>query len=191
MTEKSFLIVGLGNPGKMYDNTRHNIGFRAVKALAAKYALSFRPALIRAKGNLAKGKIQNKSVLLLLPLTYMNDSGLAVKKTCDFYKISPDHLVAITDDVALPIGKIRFRVKGSCGGHNGLRSIESHLKTQEYSRLRIGVGDHGQEELAEYVLGRFTREEELLLTDVVDQVIHGIEVWLENGSEIAMQEVNS
>lgn len=116
MTEKSFLIVGLGNPGKNYDDTRHNIGFRVVKALAAKYGYSFRPSLIRAKGNLAKGEIRGRSILLLLPLTYMNDSGIAVRKTSEYYEISPDHLVVIADDVALPFGKVRFRTKGSCGG---------------------------------------------------------------------------
>lgn len=191
MAEESFLIIGLGNPGKKYEKTRHNIGFRIVKALAAKYAFSFRPSLIRAKGNVAKGVIQEKTTYLLLPLTYMNDSGLSVRKACDYYKISYDHIVVVTDDVALPIGKIRFRSKGSCGGHNGLRSIESHLGTAEYPRLRIGVGGQGQEELATYVLDLFTQEEENQLIDVVDRAIHGIEVWLENGAEIAMQEVNA
>lgn len=191
MAEENYLIVGLGNPGKTYEGTRHNIGFRIVKALAAKYGLVFRPSLIRAKGSVAEGAIRNKETLLLLPLTYMNDSGLSVRKALDYYKVGSSHLIVVADDVALPIGKIRFRGKGSCGGHNGLRSVEAHLGTIEYPRLRIGVGEQGQEELADYVLSRFTPQEENELVDVVDRAIHGIEVWLENGAEIAMQEVNA
>ncbi|NGX59986.1 MAG: Peptidyl-tRNA hydrolase [Chlamydiae bacterium] len=191
MEEKRFLIVGLGNPGKTYENTRHNIGFRIVKALAAKWGITLRPSLIRAKGGFGKKTIQDKEAHLLLPLTYMNESGLAVRKCLNYYKIPLDQLMVVTDDVAIPLGTLRLRIKGSCGGHKGLSSVEKHLGTTEYARLRVGVGDRSVGELADYVLGRFSLEEQTQLPAIVDQAIHGIELWLEKGAETAMQEVNT
>ncbi len=191
MEEKRFLIVGLGNPGKTYEDTRHNIGFRIVKALAAKWGITLRPSLIRAKGSFGKTTIQDKEAHLLLPLTYMNESGLAVRKCLNYYKIPLDQLMVVTDDVAIPLGTLRLRIKGSCGGHKGLSSVEKHLGTTEYARLRVGVGDRSVGELADYVLGRFSLEEQTQLPAIVDQAIHGIELWLEKGAETAMQEVNT
>jgi PTH1 family peptidyl-tRNA hydrolase len=186
-----FLIAGLGNPGKTYDDTRHNIGFRVVKAFAGKYGITFRPSLIRAKGSLGRQEIEGKMAHLLLPLTYMNESGLSVKKCLEYYKIPLSQMIIIADDVALPFGNLRIREKGSCGGHNGLRSIQQHLGTSEFTRLRIGVGDREHGELADYVLGRFSQEEQVELPDIVNQAIHAIEFWLENGAEAAMREVNT
>ena len=191
MLEERFLIVGLGNPGKKYDDTRHNIGFRVVKALAAKYGITPRPSLIRAKGNFGKGTIRDKMAYLLLPMTFMNESGLAVRKCMDYYKIPLSQLLVITDDVAIPFGSLRLRVKGSCGGHKGLKSVETHLGTSEYARLRLGVGDREQGDLADYVLDRFSQEEQAQLPEMNDRAIHGIELWLESGAEAAMQEVNT
>lgn len=188
--EGSFLVVGLGNPGRTYDDTRHNIGFRVVTALGAKYGITFRPALVRAKGSLGEGIIAEKKTKILKPLTYMNESGSAVRKCASFYKIGPDHLMVITDDVALPFGQIRLRSKGGSGGHNGLKSVEAHLGSQEYPRLRIGVGDTSDGELSDYVLGRFTQKEQQMLPDVVDEAIEAVELWLSSGIETAMQEVN-
>lgn len=190
MMEERFLIIGLGNPGKKYDDTRHNVGFRVVKALAEKYAISFRPALIRAKGSLGEGRIHEKKATLLLPLTYMNESGLSVRKCANYYKVPFENLFVVTDDTALPFGQLRIRVKGSCGGHNGLKSVEAHLGTQEYTRLRIGVGSHGERELSDYVLGTFSQEELREMPDVVDRAIQAIEVWLSDGSEVAMLSAN-
>ncbi|MDN3506894.1 MAG: aminoacyl-tRNA hydrolase [Simkaniaceae bacterium] len=191
MREERFLICGLGNPGAKYEDTRHNIGFRIVKALAAKYSISTRPALIRAKGSLGKGIIREKTTHLLMPLTYMNESGLSVRKCMSYYKIPPSHLLVVTDDVALDFGVLRLRMKGSCGGHNGLRSIEKHLGTSEYNRLRFGVGDKEQGDLADYVLGRFSRDEQVELPKLVDQATQGIETFLEMGIESAMNKMNT
>lgn len=188
--KEPYLIVGLGNPGKTYEDTRHNIGFRVMKAFAAKYGISFHPALVRAKGSLGEGKVKDKKVYLLLPLTYMNESGLSVRKCVDYYKISPDSLIVVADDVALPFGRLRLRMQGSSGGHNGLKSVEAHLGTQEYMRLRIGVSDRQSGDLSDHVLGQFTKEEQKELPAIVDRAIHTLEVWLSEGMEVAMHEAN-
>lgn len=188
--EERYLVVGLGNPGKTYEDTRHNIGFRVVKALGAKYGVVFKPALVRAKGSLGEGIVREKKTRMLMPLTYMNESGSAVKRCSRFYKIPNDHLIVVTDDVALPFGQLRLKSQGSAGGHNGLKSVQAHLGTQEYPRLRIGVGDNRKGELSDYVLGRFTLEEQRQLPDVVDQAIEAIELWLSEGIGTAMQEAN-
>ena len=188
--EERYLIVGLGNPGKEYDDTRHNVGFRVVKVLAAKYGISLRPSLIRAKGSVGDGKVHEKKAILMLPLTYMNESGLAVRKCVDYFKVPVENMIVVTDDVALPFGQLRIREKGSCGGHNGLRSVEAYLRTQEYIRLRIGVDSQGERELADYVLSKFSQEELKKVPDVVDQAIGALETWLEEGAEAAMQRAN-
>lgn len=190
MSER-FLIVGLGNPGKKYEDTRHNIGFRIIKVLAAQYGVTPRPALIRAKGSLAEAKVDDKKILLLMPLTYMNDSGLSVRKCMNYYKVPIEKTLIVTDDVALPFSQLRLRVKGSCGGHNGLRSIEAHLGTPEYPRLRIGVGEQKQGDLADYVLGKFSAEEQRALPEVVENAVQAIELWLSFGAEAAMLKVNT
>jgi len=188
--EERYLIVGLGNPGKNYEDTRHNIGFRIVKAFANKLGTSFRSALLRAKGSIGEGNIQDKKALLLLPLTYMNESGAAVKKCVHYYKIPIDHLIVVTDDVDLPFSSIRLRSKGGCGGHKGLKSIEAHLGTQEYNRMRIGVGRQIQGELADYVLSRFTTREEDVIPDVIERAVQALKLWILEGIETAMQKVN-
>jgi len=189
-TLERFLLVGLGNPGQTYETTRHNIGFRVLKALAKKYDISFSPSISRAKGSLGEGVIDEKKVLLLMPLTYMNESGLSVRKCADYYKVPKDHLIILADDVALPFGKLRLRSQGGCGGHNGLKSIEAHLGGQDYTRLRIGVSDRERGELADYVLGQFTDREEELLPSVIERAILALEAFLGKGVEGAMEEVN-
>ena len=187
---EGYLIIGLGNPGKAYENTRHNVGFQIVKALAARHGILLRPSLVRAKGSIGKGEIREIKTHLLLPLTYMNESGAAVRKSMDYYKIPLEQLIVVTDDVDLPFGGIRIRPGGGCGGHNGLRSIESYLGTQEYARMRVGVGGRSTEELADYVLDQFTNEEQRVLPEIVDRAIQGIESWLCEGVETAMQKTN-
>ncbi len=189
-TEERHLIVGLGNPGKTYANTRHNIGFRIIASFAQRYGITFRPSLVRAKGSLGEGRAKEKKVLLLMPLTYMNESGLAVRRCSAYYKVPAAATVVVADDVALPFGQLRFRTKGSSGGHNGLKSVEAHLGTQEYPRLRVGVGNREDTELADYVLGEFTGEEQRLLSDIVERSVHALELWLTEGAETAMQEAN-
>lgn len=188
--ENCCLIVGLGNPGAPYEGTRHNIGFRVVKAFAAKHGISFRLSIARLKGSLGEGKIDGKKTLLLLPLTYMNESGQSVKMCIDYYKIPLDQLLIVADDVALDFGALRLRKKGSYGGHNGLGSIEQYLGTQDYPRLRIGVGDNKEEPLADYVLSRFTNEEEQELSEVIERSVFAIETWVTQGIELAMNKIN-
>lgn len=185
------LIVGLGNPGKKYDDTRHNIGFRVMRALAAKYAAPFRPSLVKAKGSVAEVAIGEKKALLLMPLTYMNESGLSVRKCIDYYKIPIGEMIVVTDDADLTFGRLRIRAKGGCGGHNGLRSIESHLGTQEYPRLRIGVGRKDQGELSDYVLGRFSQEEMRAMPEIVEKAIEALEVFLREDIDKAMLKANT
>jgi PTH1 family peptidyl-tRNA hydrolase len=192
MREKSIqkcLISGLGNPGSAYDETRHNIGFYAVRALAKKYGLSFRHAADFI-GELAQAQIYDKKSYLLLPLTYMNSSGEAIRLCKEYFDVALSNLLIICDDVALPFGKLRFRAKGSSGGHNGLESVEEHLASREYSRLRVGVGAPGEQDLAQYVLGKFTAEEKKALPEVAEKVVAAVEMWLSSGIESAMRAFN-
>ncbi|HSX04424.1 MAG TPA: aminoacyl-tRNA hydrolase [Rhabdochlamydiaceae bacterium] len=185
--KERYLIVGLGNPGKAYEETRHNVGFRVVQLLAEKRGLSLKPRLDIAKGNLAEGEMLGKDVLLLQPLTYMNSSGYAVRLCCDYFKVPFEHALVIVDDVALPFGHLRFRTGGSAGGHNGLKSVEEYLGTQDYPRLRIGVGHDPQSELASYVLGPFTKEEKGALGDIFGNAVIVVETWITLGPEAAMR----
>ncbi|HSW86866.1 MAG TPA: aminoacyl-tRNA hydrolase [Rhabdochlamydiaceae bacterium] len=181
------LIVGLGNPGKAYELTRHNAGFRVVQTFAEKKGLPFRQAAI-VSGEIAQGRVNDHKVILLLPMTYMNSSGQAVKLCVDYFKIALENILVVSDDVNLPFGKLRIRANGSAGGHNGLKSVEEHLGTQEYPRLRIGIGEPHPVELAEYVLTKFTAEETSALTEVVDQTISMIEQWITVGIKAASQQ---
>ncbi len=189
-TPEKFLIIGLGNPGAAYQQTRHNVGFHIVQSLAEKHGVHFKhaPHLI---GELAQASIHDKKVLLLLPTTYMNTSGEAVRRCVDYYKVPLDHLIVVCDDVALPIGTKRIRSKGSCGGHNGLKSIEAHLNTEHYARLRIGVGGPGSQILADYVLGKFSQEESKVVEEITVSAIQVLELWVKAGIAIAMQTANS
>lgn len=166
---EKYLIVGLGNPGAAYSNTRHNVGFNIVQALAKKHGLVFRYAS-HLLGNMAQGSIGEKKVLLLLPTTFMNSSGDALLRCLNYFKIRLDHLIVVCDDIALDLGTIRCRSKGSCGGHNGLKSIEAHLNTEHYARLRVGISAPGREDLADYVLGLFSQEENLVMEDVMKKI---------------------
>lgn len=184
------LIVGLGNPGKTYDGTRHNVGFAALNKLAQKHGLEFKkePTF---KGSLAKGKIGEDPVLLLMPLTYMNLSGEAVALVMHYYQIDLSRLLILTDDAALPFGQLRMRINSGTGGHNGLKSVEESLQTQRYPRLRIGVGDPAGGDLADYVLAKFSKEEEKLLPGVLDRAVQAVEIWLDKGLTSAMNFANS
>jgi peptidyl-tRNA hydrolase, PTH1 family len=181
-----YLIVGLGNPGEGYAKTRHNVGFRIVQSLAKKHGLGFRHAS-HLIGDVAQWRIGEKKGLLLLPTTFMNSSGDAVRRCIDDFKVPLDHLIVVCDDVALPIGTVRLRSKGSSGGHNGLKSIEAHLNTEHYARLRIGVSAPGHEQLADYVLGKFSQEENKTIDEMMVEAIEVLELWLTAGIAIAMQ----
>lgn len=171
------LIVGLGNPGKQYESTRHNLGFIMLRAFAEKCGLKFKRSST-VKGELAGGLVKDQAVELLLPMTYMNLSGESVRKCADFYKISPEKILVLSDDIHLPFGKLRFRSEGGTGGHNGLKSIEGCLNTNKYARLKIGIGDRTDGELTDHVLGRFSKDELDELPQVLDQGIEILETWL-------------
>lgn len=178
--EESYrLIVGLGNPGAAYEETRHNIGFRVIRALADKYKLSFRSAS-QLEGEVAKGIVQEKKALLFLPMTYMNESGHAVKRCLDYFKVPLGALLVVSDEIYLPLGTMRLRKEGSSGGHNGLKSIEAHLGSQNYARLRIGISDRQEGELADYVLGRFSPEEREKLPEIVEKACEQVIDWLKS-----------
>ena len=183
------LIVGLGNPGKSYSRTRHNIGFSVVKKLASKRGFEFKKQL-KFKGWIAEGKMGDDSVVLLMPLTFMNLSGEAVALVMHYFQIELPRLMVVTDDVALPMGQLRIRINSGSGGHNGLKSIEESLQTNRYARLRIGVGDRGNGELTEHVLGKFSAEEETLLPDVLERAVQAVEIWLDKGITSAMNFAN-
>lgn len=164
-----YIIVGLGNPERRYDGTRHNIGFSAVTALADIYGISMDMKKHRAV--CGKGVIEGQKVILAMPQTYMNLSGESVRELVDYYKIDPEEeLIVIYDDINLAPGKLRIRPKGSAGGHNGIKNIIAHLGTQVFPRIRIGVGEKPKGwDLADYVLGRFSKEEEPVVREALEK----------------------
>lgn len=173
------LVVGLGNPGPKYVGTRHNVGFMAVERLAARHAVTFRQQA-RLHGLLAEVGQGEQRLRLLMPQTYMNDSGRSIRAALDWFSLAPGQLLVVVDDMDLPLGRLRLRQSGSAGGHNGLRSAIAHLGTQDFPRLRIGIGaPAGQpaERKARtigHVLGRFSPEEQPIL----DAVLHEVEAGL-------------
>lgn len=184
------LIVGLGNPGKAYEGTRHNIGFEVVSKLARKHGMKFKKQA-EFKGSLAQGSIGSDSVILLLPLTFMNLSGEAVAAVMHYFQIDLSRLLIIADDVALPLGQLRIRINSGSGGHNGLKSIEECLQTNRYPRLKIGVNDRENGDLTDHVLGHFSKEEETLLPGVLEKAVQAVEIWLDKGLTSAMNITNS
>lgn len=187
---KDFLIIGLGNPGTAYEKTRHNVGFRAVRSFAKRHGIAFKQVR-KLSAEVGKGFIGASSAYLLLPLTYMNSSGEAVRLALKAFKMKPEQIVVVVDDIALPVGVIRFKEDGSSGGHNGLKSIEQHLGTKSYPRIRIGVGHPEGENLADFVLSNFGREEELKLPEVFNHVAEVLGCWVLNGTQAAMHLANT
>lgn len=171
------LLAGLGNPGEPYIGTRHNIGYAFVERFADEYGWSFKKNL-GLKGKLASGQLGETIVHLLKPTTFMNNSGVAIASAMAYFKVSREALLVIADDIYLPFGKCRLREKGSAGGHNGLKSVEAHLLTQDYSRLRIGIGEPGFERLEEYVLSPFTKEECSHLPEVLTKAKELADLWV-------------
>ncbi|HRE46289.1 MAG TPA: aminoacyl-tRNA hydrolase [Aggregatilineales bacterium] len=184
-----YLIVGLGNPGRDYDNTRHNIGFRAADALAAAYGFTF--AKKQAKGILADGLIAERKVILVKPQTYMNLSGETVRPLIDFYQIPLANLLVISDDLDIPLGTIRIREKGGSGGQKGIKSIIDHVGTQEFPRLRIGIGrPPGRMDPAAYVLQPFAANQQLEVSLTLDRVVKAVDTWLRFGLALMMTRHN-
>lgn len=183
------LIVGLGNPGKQFEKTRHNIGFEVVDFLAKKHGLEFKQN-VKVKGALARGTIGGESVLLLKPLTFMNLSGESVALAMRYHSIDLARLLIILDDVAIGFGQLRMRINSGSGGHNGLKSIEELLQTNRYARLRLGVGDRQEGDLASHVLGRFTEEELKLIPALLEHSAEVAELFIEKGLTRAMDFAN-
>ncbi|MGB5593262.1 MAG: aminoacyl-tRNA hydrolase [Crocosphaera sp.] len=186
------LIIGLGNPEAKYDKTRHNIGFEVVDTLAETWQLSWKENR-RFQGVIAEGKERNnQKIYLLKPLTYMNRSGQSVRAVTDWYKLNSADVLVIYDDMDLPIGRMRMRLSGSAGGHNGMKSIISHLGGQNFSRLRIGIGKSNQtDNTISHVLGRFSPEEKSIIDKILPLVVDAIETSLVEGIEKAMSLFNS
>jgi len=190
VNENIFLVVGLGNIGKKYDGTRHNIGFMVVDSIAERYDAPFKPSRT-GKGDSAIININENRVMLLKPNTYMNRSGEAVAAVMKYYKISKHKLLVISDDINLPVGKLRFRAKGSDGGHNGLFNIANRLQGDDFSRLRIGVGQVPPEmEQADYVLSRFISGEKTQIDMAISTAADGIKDWVLEGLEAAANKYN-
>ncbi len=183
------IIIGLGNPTREYEATRHNIGFDAVTRLCDDY--NIRMDTRQHKALCGKGYIGGEKVLLVQPQTYMNLSGESVRSAADFYKVEAEDLIVLCDDINLEVGQLRVRPKGSAGGHNGLKNIILHLGTQEFTRIRIGVGEKPEGwDLADYVLGRFTKEENEILRETLGRVSKACEKIIVEGVDSAMNEFN-
>lgn len=185
------IIAGLGNPGKKYAGTRHNMGFGAIEALAEKYRIA--AASEQCKAVVGKGLAEGEKVLLAQPQTFMNNSGESIRALCDYYGVdSRRDLIVIYDDVSLPPGSIRVREKGSAGGHNGLKSIIAHLGHEEFVRVRIGIGEKPpQWDLADYVLGNPSGEDRKLLEEAQKTAADAVGLILREGSMAAMNRYNS
>lgn len=172
------LIAGLGNPGSDFEQTRHNIGFEVMDALSD--AHHFPLDKLKFNAQFGKGKIKGEDLILVKPLTYMNLSGEAIAPLMDFYKIPIEDVLVVYDDLDLPTGRIRLREKGSAGGHNGIKSIIQHLGTQNFKRLRIGIGrPSGRQPVVDYVLKRFDKEDQPVVDDAIKQAAEACEMWLE------------
>ena len=182
------VIVGLGNPGSRYDGTRHNVGFAVVDALAeSPEAGRFQS---RFQAQVADLRIDEHKIMLVKPETFMNLSGRCVRQVVDFYNVPLEDLLVVCDDINLPLGKLRFRARGTHGGHNGLRDIQNHLGTTEYSRLRIGVGAPDKDDAIDHVLGRFRPGEKPVIEEALQNAVQAASVWIDKGIETCMNRYN-
>lgn len=186
-----YLIAGLGNPGREYENTRHNAGFASIDRLAEKNHISIDMKKFQAL--CGTGYIGGQKVLLLKPQTYMNLSGESLRAACDFFKIDPEQeLIVIYDDISLAPGQLRIRAKGSAGGHNGIKSIISHLGTQVFLRVKVGIGEKPQGwDLADYVLGHFSKEEQQVMQESFDRAADAAAALLSEEVQQVMNEYNT
>jgi PTH1 family peptidyl-tRNA hydrolase len=184
------LIVGLGNPGKDYEYTRHNIGFLAIRRLAERLTVKFSLSSL-TNGLVADGEFGGKKFFLLMPLTYMNHSGVAVRQLIGKKAIEPGDILVITDDFHLPFGQVRLRSKGSAGGHNGLASVIEQVGTDAFARLRMGVGKPFAEGGAtDFVLGPFEPAERSRLEEFIDHAVEASQAWIQSGINSAMEQFN-
>lgn len=183
-----YLIAGLGNPGDRFTGTRHNIGFYVTDLLSEKYRIPVKK--IKHKGLMGQGRIGEEKVILLKPQTFMNLSGESLMSVTRYYDIEPSHIIVVYDDVDLPPGVVRIRSSGSAGSHNGMKSIIYLLDTEDFPRVRIGIGQDRREDLADYVLSRFRDGDIPLVKEACQRAVTGIEYILSDGVELAMSRVN-
>ncbi|MCY4056081.1 MAG: aminoacyl-tRNA hydrolase [Cyanobacteria bacterium MAG CAR3_bin_5] len=190
------LIAGLGNPGPRYAGTRHNAGFMVLEALASGQSQVVFRNQTRLKARLAEMGQGEQRLRLLMPQTYMNACGVSIRAALDWFRLGPEHLLVVVDDMDLPLGRLRLRGEGSAGGHKGLRSTIAHLNTQGFARLRVGIGAPGRDPAARkaatvgHVLGRFSGEEDPLLRQVLNEVVVGIHILQRQGLGAAMNALN-
>ena len=184
-----YIIAGLGNPTREYEKTRHNVGFEVIDVLADMLGTTVEEK--KFKGCYGRGIIGGEKVLLLKPQTFMNLSGESIRAASDFYKVDPEHIIIIYDDISLDVGQLRIRKKGSAGGHNGIKNIIAHLGTQEFPRIKVGVGDKPKKmDLADYVLSRFSKEDRAAMEDAFKEAAKSVEVMITEGMDIAMNQFN-
>ena len=189
------LVVGLGNPGQKYVGTRHNVGFMALEAYAAAEHSRFR-SMAKLQGEVAEVGFGSGRIRLLMPQTFINESGRSIRAALDWFDLSADQVLVFVDDMDLPLGRLRLRAKGSAGGHNGLRSTIQHLGTQEFARLRIGIGAPGRtaterrERTVSHVLGSFHKNEQPMLDAVLEEVLRGLDLIQRQGLERAGNRLN-
>lgn len=182
------LIVGLGNPGRKYEKTRHNVGFRVIDELARRWQIELTPR--RSRGKLGSGRVKDQRVVLLKPTTYMNRSGRAVREELSFRKLQPQDLLVVLDDMALPLGRLRIRARGSAGGHNGLSNVIDELGSEAFARLRMGIEWIEGRHAVRYVLSAFAPEEEQQIAQTILRAADAVECWLAKGVEVAMNTYN-
>lgn len=184
------IIAGLGNPGKDYVNTRHNVGFMTIDALASKYGIDVNEK--KHKAIIGKGTINGQKVILAKPQTFMNLSGESLRELVDYYKPEVEtQVIVVYDDITLDVGAIRVRKKGSAGGHNGMKSIIAHLGTQDFQRVRVGIGEKPPRmDLADWVLSRFSKEDLTILEDSLKEAVDAVTMLTEGGIDEAMNKYN-
>jgi peptidyl-tRNA hydrolase, PTH1 family len=183
------VLIGLGNPTVQYQATRHNVGWDAITRLSDDFRIPL--DLKKHKAVCGKGMIEGEKVVLAQPLTYMNLSGESVRELMDFYKVTPQDIIIIYDDISLEVGQLRIRMKGSAGGHNGIKSIISHLGTDEFPRIKIGVGDKPKNwDLADYVLSKFQSEEQPVIREALKDASDACKMIITSGMEAAMNHFN-
>ncbi|MBR3718921.1 MAG: aminoacyl-tRNA hydrolase [Firmicutes bacterium] len=183
-----YVICGLGNPGKEYEQTRHNMGFLTMDVLSAKLGIDIRRLKFRSL--IGEGRIGTEKVLLVKPQTYMNNSGEALREIVAYYGVEPSHLIVVYDDIDLAVGDLRLREKGSAGTHNGMRSIIYQLQFDDFPRIRIGTGKSDVIPLVSFVTGKPTQEEQKPLADAIEKAAEAAICWVQEGPKAAMQKFN-
>lgn len=183
-----YVIAGLGNPGKKYENTRHNMGFRVIDAIAANNNIKVNK--IKHKALVGDGRIAGQKVLLMKPQTFMNLSGESLREVVSYYDVDPEHLIVIYDDFDTELGALRIRKKGSAGSHNGMKSVISELQEQNFPRIRVGIGGSGDRDWVNFVIGRMDSSEEKLVNEAVGNAARAVEVMITDGVDMAMNQFN-